>query len=231
MCCSKDRPAIPIRMPRPQTGPIRCSTSGRSSRSMTKFCIARLWGEHKLTLDDTIGKFLPDYPNREAADSVTIRHLQTMTSDIGDFFGPKAGNNWFSQGLIEPGKPVRTIRNPGRTGVGHQWSYLPDVARTMVELLARRDSLQPFATFHMAGHWDADGSQMSESIQRVVAHRSGRAPRISAPRPDGGRAGGARRRPAGCAPRAGDPSARGAWPPRRSRNRGRGPAGACWWAG
>jgi nucleoside-diphosphate-sugar epimerase len=32
----------------------------------------------------------------------------------------------------------------------------------------------------MAGHWDADGSQMSESIQRVVAHRSGRAPRISA---------------------------------------------------
>jgi len=56
---------------------------------MTKFCIARLWGEHKLTLDDTIGKFLPDYPNREAADSVTIRHLLTMTSDIGDFFGPK----------------------------------------------------------------------------------------------------------------------------------------------
>jgi nucleoside-diphosphate-sugar epimerase len=98
----------------------------------------------------------------------------------GDFFGPKAGNNWFSQGLIQPGKPVRTIRNPGRTGVGHQWSYLPDVARTMVELLARRDSLQPFATFHMAGHWDADGSQMSESIQRVVAHRSGQAPRISA---------------------------------------------------
>lgn len=98
----------------------------------------------------------------------------------GDFFGPKAGNNWFSQGLIQPGKPVRTIRNPGRMGVGHQWCYLPDVARTMVELLARRDSLQPFATFHMAGHWDADGSQMSESIQRVVAHRSGQAPRISA---------------------------------------------------
>ena len=98
----------------------------------------------------------------------------------GDFFGPKAGNNWFSQGLIQPGKPVRTIRNPGLTGVGHQWSYLPDVARTMVDLLACRDSLQPFATFHMAGHWDVDGSQMSESIQRVVAHRSGQAPGIGA---------------------------------------------------
>jgi nucleoside-diphosphate-sugar epimerase len=98
----------------------------------------------------------------------------------GDFFGPKAGNNWFSQGLIKPGKSVRTVSNPGRQGVGHQWSYLPDVARTVVELLARRDSLESFATFHMAGHWDADGSQMCASIQRVVARRTGRAPRSSA---------------------------------------------------
>ena len=96
----------------------------------------------------------------------------------GDFFGPKAGNNWFSQGLIKLGKPVRTVNNPGSKGVGHQWSYLPDVARTMAELLARRDSLAPFAAFHMAGHWDADGSQMSEAIGRVVARRTGQAPRI-----------------------------------------------------
>jgi nucleoside-diphosphate-sugar epimerase len=98
----------------------------------------------------------------------------------GDFFGPKAGNNWFSQGLIKPQTPVRTVRNPSRRGVGHQWSYLPDVARTMVELLARRDCLDSFATFHMSGHWDADGSQMCESIQRVVAQRTGQGPRVSA---------------------------------------------------
>jgi len=97
----------------------------------------------------------------------------------GDYFGPKAGNNWFAQGLVKPGKPVRAVSNPGRRGVGHQWSYLPDVARTMVELLARRESLEPFATFHMAGHWDADGSQMAESIQRVVKQRTGKAPRIA----------------------------------------------------
>ena len=98
----------------------------------------------------------------------------------GDFFGPKAGNTWFSQGLVKPGKPVTAISNPGRRGVGHQWSYLPDVARTMVKLLARRDSLGSFATFHMAGHWDADGSQMAEAIQRVVARRTGRKPRVAA---------------------------------------------------
>jgi nucleoside-diphosphate-sugar epimerase len=98
----------------------------------------------------------------------------------GDFFGPKAGNNWFSQGLVKPGKPVTAVSNPGRRGVGHQWSYLPDVARTMIELLARRDTLGQFATFHMAGHWDADGSQMAEAIRRVVARRTGRRPRVAA---------------------------------------------------
>src|SRR5579863_10545330 len=97
----------------------------------------------------------------------------------GDYFGPKAGNNWFAQGLVKPEKPVRAVSNPGRREVGHQWSYLPDVARTMVELLARRESLEPFAVFHMAGHWDADGSQMAESIRRVVECRTGKAPRIT----------------------------------------------------
>jgi nucleoside-diphosphate-sugar epimerase len=97
----------------------------------------------------------------------------------GDFFGPKAGNNWFSQGLVEPGKPVRRIRYPGAPGIGHQWAYLPDVARTMVELLARRDRLEAFASFHMGGHWDADGTQMSAAIARIVRRRTGHAPRIA----------------------------------------------------
>ncbi|HEY0282789.1 MAG TPA: NAD(P)H-binding protein, partial [Rhizomicrobium sp.] len=31
----------------------------------------------------------------------------------GDFFGPRAANNWFSQGLVKPGKPVTAITYPG----------------------------------------------------------------------------------------------------------------------
>ena len=96
----------------------------------------------------------------------------------GDFFGPKAGNSWFAQGLIKPGRPVRSIANPADPGVGHQWAYLPDVARTMVELLARRETLRPFERFHLAGHWDADGVQIAQAIQRVVARATGSTPRI-----------------------------------------------------
>jgi nucleoside-diphosphate-sugar epimerase len=105
--------------------------------------------------------------------------LQAIVVRAGDFFGPQVGNNWFSQGVIRPGQPVKTISNPAAPGVGHQWAYLPDVARTMVELLARRDTLPAFASFHMAGHWDATGREMAEAIQRVAA-RHGRMPRIAA---------------------------------------------------
>lgn len=91
----------------------------------------------------------------------------------GDFFGPHAGNNWFSQGLIKPGTLPKVISNPGTAETGHQWAYLPDIAKTIAALLARREELEPFARFHMQGHWDPDGSQMVRVIQRITAHYGG----------------------------------------------------------
>lgn len=98
----------------------------------------------------------------------------------GDFFGPQVGNSWFAQGLVKPGQPVKTIQMPGDRGVGHQWSYVPDVARTMVALLQRREQLAPFERFHMAGHWDADGTQMASAICRVVLRHGGAQPTLRA---------------------------------------------------
>lgn len=95
----------------------------------------------------------------------------------GDFFGPKVGNSWFAQGLVKSSRPVLAINLPGDPGIGHQWSYLPDVARTMVELLVRRDTLEPFAAFHMNGHWDEDGTQMAAAIERVVTKHGGLQPK------------------------------------------------------
>jgi nucleoside-diphosphate-sugar epimerase len=108
------------------------------------------------------------------------RSARVLIVRAGDFFGPKVGNAWFSQGLVKPGQPVKTVSYPGDRGVGHQWSYLPDVARTMVELLDRRETLDAFASFHMAGHWDADGTQMISAIQRVVGRLTDLKPRVNA---------------------------------------------------
>jgi len=44
----------------------------------------------------------------------------------------------------------------------------------------RRETLAPFATFQMEGHWDADGTQMAESIRRVVVQHGGANPALNA---------------------------------------------------
>lgn len=108
----------------------------------------------------------------QALEAYAQRGGKVLILRAGDFFGPHAGNNWFSQGLVKPGQPPKVIRNPGKTGAGHQWAYLPDVAETLAALLARRDELEPFASFHMRGHWDPDGTAMTAAIKRV-AERAG----------------------------------------------------------
>lgn len=100
---------------------------------------------------------------REAAAS----GVRTLIVRAGDFFGPRAGNNWFAQGLVKPGKPLAAITYPGRPGMGHQWAYLPDVAETMVRLVEKDRALEPFATFHMEGNWDEDGTRMIAAIRQA----------------------------------------------------------------
>ena len=111
-------------------------------------------------------------------EAVSRQGVRSIIVRAGDFFGPKPGNSWFAQGLLKSGQPVASISNPAEAGVGHQWAYLPDVARTMVELLAHRKALGAFERFHMAGHWDATGLQMAQAIQRVVARRTAKTPPI-----------------------------------------------------
>jgi len=62
---------------------------GSINKSFTSLAVRKLAAEKKLSLEDTIGKFLPDYPNKVAAAKVKIAHLLTMSSGIGDFFGPR----------------------------------------------------------------------------------------------------------------------------------------------
>ncbi len=62
---------------------------GSINKNFTRAAILQLEKQGKLSLPDPIHKFLPDYPNRQAAEKVTIQQLLDMTSGIGDFFGPR----------------------------------------------------------------------------------------------------------------------------------------------
>jgi CubicO group peptidase (beta-lactamase class C family) len=62
---------------------------GSINKTFTQMAIGQLVAQGKIAYEDTLGKHLPDYPNREAAEKVTIRQMLSMSSGIGDFFGPK----------------------------------------------------------------------------------------------------------------------------------------------
>jgi CubicO group peptidase (beta-lactamase class C family) len=62
---------------------------GSINKIFTQVALAQLLQQGRLSLDDPLGRHLPDYPNADARAKVTIRHLVDMRSGIGDFFGPK----------------------------------------------------------------------------------------------------------------------------------------------
>lgn len=67
--------------------------NGSMNKMFTAAAALQLIEAGKLSLDDTVGKILPDYPNKEIAAKVTIRHLLTHTGGTGDFFGPLFNKN------------------------------------------------------------------------------------------------------------------------------------------
>ena len=62
---------------------------GSMNKMFTAVAIAQLAQAGKLSFTDTVGKHLPDYPNKEIAEKVTIHHLLTHTSGMGMYFNEK----------------------------------------------------------------------------------------------------------------------------------------------
>jgi nucleoside-diphosphate-sugar epimerase len=86
----------------------------------------------------------------------------------GDYFGPRAGNTWFSQGLLANQRQVRRVFYPGPRELGHAWAYLPDLAETMARLLEQDQRLADFEVFHFRGHWLARGADMAAAVCRAA---------------------------------------------------------------
>lgn len=94
--------------------------------------------------------------------------VRSLVVRAGDFFGAASGSSWFETALAKPGKPVGTIRYPGRPEVGHSWAYLPDLAEAIAQLAEREAQLAPFEIVHFGGHWLERGIEMAEALRRVA---------------------------------------------------------------
>jgi CubicO group peptidase (beta-lactamase class C family) len=61
---------------------------GSMNKMFTATSVLQLAQGGKLGLDDSVAKYLTDYPNKDIATKVTIRQLLTHTGGTGDIFGP-----------------------------------------------------------------------------------------------------------------------------------------------
>ncbi len=62
---------------------------GSMNKMFTAVAVAQLAQQGRIRLEDPIGKYLPDYKNRDVATKVTVHHLLTHTGGTGDIFVPQ----------------------------------------------------------------------------------------------------------------------------------------------
>lgn len=82
--------------------------------------------------------------------------------------------------LRDHGKEVRKVQLPCRQACRTSGGNLPDMARTMVLLMARSHTLPAFARYHMACHVDLDSLTMGRAMRRVVRRHGGAQPKLTA---------------------------------------------------
>jgi nucleoside-diphosphate-sugar epimerase len=99
-----------------------------------------------------------------------LREARSLVVRAGDFFGPSAVVSWLSSVMVQSGRPLRSIVDPGSDGVGHAWAYLPDLAETIARLADIDERLAENEVIHFRGHWLEDGREMIEAIRRAAGN-------------------------------------------------------------
>jgi nucleoside-diphosphate-sugar epimerase len=124
-----------------------------------------------------IGEHAPQHPQtRKGRIRVALeRRLRDAGQDAvksvvlraGDFFGRGAQSSWMGAGIVQAGKPVRSLTYPGPLDVPHAWAYLPDLAEAAAQLLDREAELSAVASFQFGGH-ALTGHELVAAFEQVV---------------------------------------------------------------
>ncbi|HEV8579576.1 MAG TPA: serine hydrolase domain-containing protein [Thermoanaerobaculia bacterium] len=143
---------------------------GSMNKMFTAIATLQLVEAGKLALDDPIGKYLTDYPNKEVASKVTVRHLLTHTGGTGDFFGPEFVRNRLT--LREHGDYVKLYGSRGLThepGAEHRYSnYGFILLGALIEKVTGTSYYDHVRSkiFHPAGMTSTDSLPETEAVPR-----------------------------------------------------------------
>ncbi len=98
---------------------------GSMNKMFTGVAIAQLVEKGKLSYDDPLSKFIPDFPNPEAAKKIQIKHLLTHTAGLGPYFSERY---WSSsrdriRSVDDMMKLARQDEKEVRFEPGSKWQY------------------------------------------------------------------------------------------------------------
>lgn len=62
---------------------------GSMNKMFTAIAIAQLVEKGKISYEDPLSKFLPEFPDKESAEKIKIKHLLSHTAGLGGYFSPK----------------------------------------------------------------------------------------------------------------------------------------------
>ena len=138
---------------------------GSMNKMFTSVAIAQLVQAGKLKYTDTVAQLLPDYPDKEIAQKVTVHHLLTHTSGLGDIFGPAFNEKKDSLREIKDyvqlfaGKPLRF--EPGQG-----WSY-SNGGFIVLGLIVEKLSGQSYYDYVQKNIYDVAGMKSSGSYPKT----------------------------------------------------------------
>jgi uncharacterized protein (TIGR03067 family) len=96
---------------------------GSMNKMFTAVAVVQLVEKGKLSVDDPLSKFLPEFPTKDAAEKIRIKHLLTHTSGLGSYFNQKFQESSRARfrtvdQMLELAKDEKLQFEPGE-----KWSY------------------------------------------------------------------------------------------------------------
>lgn len=98
---------------------------GSMNKMFTAVAIAQLVERGKLSFDDPLAKFVPDFPNKEGAEKIKIKHLLSHTAGLGPYFSRKwqESSREMYRTVDEMMKRVAEDEKQLRFEPGSKWQY------------------------------------------------------------------------------------------------------------
>lgn len=138
---------------------------GSMNKMFTSVAIAQLVQAGQLKYTDTIAQVLPDYPNKEVAQKITVRQLLTHTSGLGDIFTPEFEQKKDSLHEIKDYLQLFASK-PLLFAPGTSWSY-SNAGFIVLGLIIEKVSGQSYYDYVQQHIYDVAGMKSSGSFPKT----------------------------------------------------------------